>query len=110
MTSAPSLEPAIAGVKVMLIVHSAPGGRVAPQLCVSPKSMPEGMMSVIVTGVAPALVSVTVRGELQRCDFNGGSIVGGPVDLLGTGTEGEQNTDRICEPQLHDTLRAKRLF
>src|SRR5580704_17482646 len=64
MTSAPSLEPAIAGVKVMLIVHSAPGGRVAPQLCVSPKSMPEGMMSVIVTGVAPALVSVTVCGEL----------------------------------------------
>jgi hypothetical protein len=48
--------------------------------------------------------------QLQRPDFDGGSIVGGPVDLLSAGAEREQHADRMGEPQLQDALQAKRLF
>jgi hypothetical protein len=88
--SAPSLRPVVAGVKVMLMVQSVPGGKLAPQLWVSPKSIPEGMMSVMVNGAVPELVRVTVWGELAfptgwdpKSSCNGASL-----------TVGASSTDR----------------
>jgi len=64
MTTVPMRGPVIAGLKVTSMVQLAPGARLPWQLSFSEKSIPEAVMSRIVTLVLPTLASVAVLGWL----------------------------------------------
>jgi hypothetical protein len=63
MLTVPRRGPEIAGLQVTEMVQLAPAARLAPQVLVSAKSMPEVRMSRICKSALPLLVMVMVWGE-----------------------------------------------
>lgn len=64
ITTVPMRGPLIAGLKVTSIVQFAPGARLPWHWSFSEKSMPDAVMSRMVTGLFPTLASVAVIGWL----------------------------------------------